>query len=74
MLYVGIIALFIICYIIDEGSTYSKLILSSGIVAITCLILNLIMDWDFLILLAKLCAAGAILLILFIVISKIFGD
>ena len=70
---IGAIIVGIICYIIDEGSFFSKLSLAALAAAIAFIFLRWITDWELMRTFAKISAATAILSALINVIKKIIG-
>ena len=76
MFYVIVIAA-IIFVIVDsireEGSFLSKLALAAFVASIAFLLLKWILDWDFMLTMAKASAAITILATLFNIIAKIVG-
>ena len=73
LLIVGAIIVGLICYIVDEGSFFSKLALASLVAAVAFVLLRWITDWELMTTLAKLSAATTILSTLINIIGKIAG-
>lgn len=70
-LIIGAIIIGIICYIVDEGSAFSKLALSALVAAIAFVLLRWLTDWELMTTLAKIGAATTILSTLVNIIRKI---
>lgn len=64
----------IICYIIDEGSILSKIVLAALVSAPSFLLLKLITGWTIFTTLAKVVGALAVLAFLVSILIAVFGD
>ena len=73
LIVIGAIIVGAIFYIVDEGSFLSKLALSGVVAAVGFALLGWIVDWGFMMVLAKISVTTAILSTLVNIIIKIAG-
>ena len=71
LIVIGAIIIGGICYIVDEGSFFSKLALAALVAAIAFVLLRWITGWDLMTILAKVSAATTILSTLVNIVRKI---
>ena len=71
---IAVIALCIICHIIDGDSILAKLVLALVVAAVACLLIYVFTEWYAMLELAKLGGAGAIILTVIAIVKKIFGS
>ena len=71
LIVIGAIIVGTICYIVDEGSFFSKLALAALVAAVAFVLLRWITGWELMTMLAKISAATTILSTLVNIIRKI---
>lgn len=71
LIVIGAIIVGSICYIVDEGSFFSKLALAALVAAVAFLLLRWITGWELMTMFAKISAATTILSTLVNIIRKI---